>query len=540
MLQKLQETLNKLTTLFSYIKLQIDNKLDIGSAAATADKLTAPFTLALSGDATATAQVDGSGPVSLAMILKDIGITAGSLGDSITIPIITVDAKGRVTALTGVPVRAGTTSQTGVVQLSTSVSSPSAATAATSGAVKAAYDLALTKLDAGATAAAANKLITARTISLTGDGAWTVSFDGTGNVTGVMTLAATGIAAGTYNGITVDAKGRVTAAGALVLADIPALTIAKTTGLQAALDAKLGATATAASADKWSTARSLSVTGDATGTTNIDGSANASFALTLANSGVVAGSYAKVTVNAKGIVTGGAALTAADIPALDAGKTTTGVFAAARIPTLNQNTTGSAGSVNGTASGGAFADMFSRQGVVHAAIAHSGSSYAPLASLRYTGTGGVQGEYSFGHLSNATSDAGAFVLHHITSGGVTKQWTFDAVTGNFTSAGEVYNYSDKRLKEGFAVIDNALDRLEYITGYTFVRKDTGEIQAGFIANDWLAALPEVVDQTGEYLRLAYGNTNALTVNAVKELKVIVFKQAEEIEVLKNLVASLIK
>lgn len=49
---------------------------------------------------------------------------------------------------------------------------------------------------------------------------------------------------------------------------------------------------------------------------------------------------------------------AADIPALDASKITTGTFAAARIPTLNQNTTGSAASlttartINGTAFNG--------------------------------------------------------------------------------------------------------------------------------------------------------------------------------------------
>lgn len=59
------------------------------------------------------------------------------------------------------------------------------------------------------------------------------------------------------------------------------------------------------SASKWTTARTLSLTGDATGSMSVDGSANASAALTLANSGVTAGTYKSVTVDAKGRVTAG-------------------------------------------------------------------------------------------------------------------------------------------------------------------------------------------------------------------------------------------
>ena len=51
-------------------------------------------------------------------------------------------------------------------------------------------------------------------------------------------------------------------------------------------------------------------TGDAT-------SSAGSSALTLANSGVVAGTYPKLVVDAKGRVTSGAALVAADIPNLN-------------------------------------------------------------------------------------------------------------------------------------------------------------------------------------------------------------------------------
>jgi len=88
-----------------------------------------------------------------------------------------------------------------------------------------------------------------------------------------------------------------------------------------------------ASAAAWTTARTLSFTGDATGSGSVNGSANVGFALTLATV-ATAGTYPKVTVNAKGLVTSGAALADTDIPNHDAAKITSGSFHVDRIPTL--------------------------------------------------------------------------------------------------------------------------------------------------------------------------------------------------------------
>lgn len=77
--------------------------------------------------------------------------------------------------------------------------------------------------------ASANKLATARTISITGDLSYSVNFDGSANATATATLANTGITAGAYTKITVDSKGRATAGTTLSATDIPALDTGKLT-----------------------------------------------------------------------------------------------------------------------------------------------------------------------------------------------------------------------------------------------------------------------------------------------------------------------
>ena len=61
------------------------------------------------------------------------------------------------------------------------------------------------------TTGSAGTLTNARTIAMTGDGVWSVNFDGSTNVTSSFVLANTGVTAGSYDKVTVDAKGRVTA-----------------------------------------------------------------------------------------------------------------------------------------------------------------------------------------------------------------------------------------------------------------------------------------------------------------------------------------
>ncbi|NRY59841.1 hypothetical protein [Clostridium beijerinckii] len=102
---------------------------------------------------------------------------------------------------------------------------------------------------------------------------------------------------------------------------------------------------TVASADKWTTPRTITVNGDATGSVQIDGGSNVILTITETASGVTAGTYPKVTVNAKGEVTAGATLTTSDIPTLTLSKISDAGTAASKsvgtasgnIPVLDSN-----------------------------------------------------------------------------------------------------------------------------------------------------------------------------------------------------------
>ncbi|WWD12622.1 tail fiber protein [Escherichia phage BubbaBully] len=110
--------------------------------------------------------------------------------------------------------------------------------------------------------------------------------------------------------------------------------------------------------------------------------------------------------------------------------------------------------------------------------------------------------------------------------------------------------SDIRMKANLKEIETASDKIDYLTGYTYYKRNNliedensvYSIEAGLIAQDVERVLPEAVhslnndgepDPKGEAIKgVNYNGVVALLVNAFKEQKEIVNKQQEEIDNLK--------
>ena len=91
------------------------------------------------------------------------------------------------------------------------------------------------------------------------------------------------------------------------------------------------------------------------------------------------------------------------------------------------------------------------------------------------------------------------------------------VHGDIYATGDVTASSDRRLKTDIKHIENALDKVCSLGGYTYVMND--KPSSGLIAQEVLEVLPEVVHGSEETnYSLAYGNIVGLLVEAIKELK----------------------
>lgn len=330
-------------TISTLVKRDASGNFSAGTITATLNGTSSAWTtardLSLTGDATATLlNVDGSANVSAAITLATVNTDVGQFGGSTSIPVITVNAKGLITAVTTASISTSLTvgdgTNTDSVALGTDTLVFEGGTGVTTSVTNNKVSFAIGQAVGTGSDVTFNNLTLGG--YLRGPGTFTIDPSGYGDATGTVVIAGNLTVQGTtttVNSTTVSigdanielASGATNAAeanGAGITITGPAIPATLTyTSVDDRWnlnkDLNIGTvygalSGNASTATKLATARDIAITGDASWSTSFDGSANVSSSLTLANTTVGAGSYgsstevASFTVDAKGRLTAAA------------------------------------------------------------------------------------------------------------------------------------------------------------------------------------------------------------------------------------------
>jgi len=88
--------------------------------------------------------------------------------------------------------------------------------------------------------------------------------------------------------------------------------------------------------------------------------------------------------------------------------------------------------------------------------------------------------------------------------------------GSLIMSGDVVAFSDKKLKKNIKTLDGS--KVYKMRGVSFDRIDTGKKSSGVIAQEMQEVAPELVNESGDTLGVAYGNISGYLIEAIKELE----------------------
>jgi hypothetical protein len=291
-------------------------------------------------------------------------------------------------------------------------------------------------------------------------------------------------------------------------------------------------TGNANSATKLATARNIAITGDLAWNVNFDGSANVTSVGTLANSGVTAATYGSATavpqiaVDVKGRITSASNVTI-NIPVIGG---------SANQVIYRNNSNSITGSPNLTFNGTQLNSYRTRIGPFAGSTAatNAGNNVTGLEILNDGGTG----ENDVAAISFHCSGSYGMHMHlradgYFGIGGWTARewrWYVNMSNGDMSAAGDIIAFaSDERLKENIQPLENALDKVLSLNGFTYNFNETGQSlgfngsirYVGVSAQEVQAVLPEAVKPApvdSKYITVQYEKLVPLLIEAIKELK----------------------
>ena len=202
------------------------------------------------------------------------------------------------------------------------------------------------------------------------------------------------------------------------------------------------------------------------------------------------------------------------------------------------------GSIDGTPIGANSASTVTATSVVATSFTGDGSNLTGIADTTYSAGGGLdlsgttfsiendlRGEvYYMGRDSNDYIGVETDKMQFVLDGNEDMRLKNN---GDLHVDGNVVAYStttsDKRLKKDIAKIDNALEKLCQLGGYTFEYIADGKKSAGVIAQEVEKVMPSAVSETTlpvkmgeedttEYKVVQYDQLHGLMIEAIKELK----------------------
>ena len=401
--------------------------------------------------------------------LTTTGVTAGVYGNTISIPVITVDVAGRATTITTGNIPAGNSTVQGLLQIVDSVSNTSNVIAAAANSVTAAVSTASSDATTKAGTAYSNAVSTASSDATTKAGTAysnAVAYAASNTYVNSTFLPLTG---GTVSG-DLTVSGNVTISGTTTTVNSTAVSIADinielarnaTTAAQAdgagltITGPTTAATLTYSSSnDRWNlnkdltvsnvygnltgavtgnastattlqTTRSITTTGDGSWTVSFDGSANVTSALTLATVNSNVGTFNNVTVDAKGLVTAAnnvsylTSYTEVDTLATVTGRGATTTIASTFNGGITVKDSMSASTTN---AGGNF-NLFSNLTGFQSLTIAGGNLITGTDKYVYVGTG-----------NNHASSTTTVEISSSTSGSLTKVWSPLTVVGTITGS----------------------------------------------------------------------------------------------------------